>query len=344
MKKRRIWLAAGLAICAASIGVTLWAVNRYLDSPLDVPAAGVPFEIKPGAAFLTVSSDLEAANILGSSTVLNWYARLSGQALSIHAGEYFIESGSTARSVLHKFVAGDVKLHAFTIVEGWTYRELIDALTANSAVTSTMVFEDWPAFLESLSDQYDHPEGLFLPETYLFPKYSKDIEVLRQAFDAMQAVLTEEWDRRDVNLPLKTPYEALILASIIEKETALAEERPRISGVFVRRLQLRMRLQTDPTVIYGIGDVFDGNLTRRHMRTDTLYNTYTRHGLPPTPIALAGKAAITAALHPQSGSEVYFVASGLGDGSHTFSATKEQHDAAVRQYLARQRANRNQGK
>ena len=169
-------------------------------------------------------------------------------------------------------------------------------------------------------------------------------DIANQAFDAMQAVLTEEWDRRDVNLPLKSPYEALILASIIEKETALAEERPRISGVFVRRLQLRMRLQTDPTVIYGIGDVFDGNLTRRHMRTDTLYNTYTRHGLPPTPIALAGKAAITAALHPQSGNEVYFVASGLGDGSHTFSATKEQHDAAVRQYLARQRANRNQGK
>jgi UPF0755 protein len=344
IKRRRTWLAAGLAICGISIGVTLWAVNDYLDSPLEVPDAGVAFEIKPGTAFVTVSSDLEAANILRSSTVLNWYARLSGQAQSIHAGEYFIESGSTARSVLGKFVAGDVKLHAFTIVEGWTYRELIDALTASSAVKSTMVFEDWPAFLESLSDKYDHPEGLFLPETYLFPKYSKDIEVLRQAFDAMQAVLTKEWDGRDVNLPLKSPYEALILASIIEKETALAEERPRISGVFVRRLQQRMRLQTDPTVIYGIGDEFDGNLTRQHLRADTRYNTYTRHGLPPTPIALPGQAAIAAALHPQSGNEVYFVASGLGDGSHTFSATKDQHDAAVREYLARQRANRNQGK
>ena len=344
LKRCGAWLAAGLAICGIAIGVTLWAVNHYLDSPLDVPAPGIVFDIKPGTAFVTVSSDLEAANILRSSTVLNWYARLSGQAQSIHAGEYFIESGSTARSVLGKFVAGDVKLYAFTIVEGWTYSELVEALAINSAVKSTMVFEDWPAFLESLSDKYDHPEGLFLPETYLFPKYSKDIEVLRQAYDAMQAVLTKEWDGRDVNLPLKSPYEALILASIIEKETALAEERPRISGVFVRRLQQRMRLQTDPTVIYGVGDAFDGNLTRQHLRADTRYNTYTRHGLPPTPIALPGQAAITAALHPQSGNEVYFVASGLGDGSHTFSATKEQHDTAVREYLARQRANRNQGK
>jgi UPF0755 protein len=344
LKRYGAWLAAGLAICGIAIGATLWAVNHTLDSPLEVPAPGIAFDIKPGAAFVTVSSDLEAANILRSSTVLNWYARLSGQAQSIHAGEYFIESGSTARSVLGKFVAGDVKLHAFTIVEGWTYRELVDALANNSAVKTTMVFEDWPAFLESLSDKYDHPEGLFLPETYLFPKYSKDIEVLRQAYDAMQAVLTKEWDGRDVNLPLKSPYEALILASIIEKETALAGERPRISGVFVRRMQQGMRLQTDPTVIYGIGDEFDGNLTRKHMRTDTRYNTYTRHGLPPTPIALPGQAAIAAALHPQSGNEVYFVASALGDGSHAFSVTKEQHDTAVREYLARQRANRNQGK
>ena len=344
LKRYATWLAAGLAICGIAIGATLWVVNHTLDSPLEVPAPGIAFDIKPGAAFVTVSSDLEAANILRSSTVLNWYARLSGQAQSIHAGEYFIESGATARSVLGKFVAGDVKLHAFTIVEGWTYRELVDALANNSAVNSTMVFEDWPAFLESLSDKYDHPEGLFLPETYLFPKYSKDIEVLRQAYDAMQVVLTKEWDGRDVNLPLKSPYEALILASIIEKETALAGERPRISGVFVRRMQQGMRLQTDPTVIYGVGDDFDGNLTRKHLRTDTRYNTYTRHGLPPTPIALPGQAAIAAALHPQSGNEVYFVASGLGDGSHTFSATKEQHDTAVREYLARQRANRNQGK
>jgi len=344
LKRCGAWLVAGLAICGIAAGVTLWGINHYLDSPLDVPAPGIAFDIKPGAAFVTVSSNLESANILRSSTVLNWYARLSGQAQSIHAGEYFIESGSTARSVLGKFVAGDVKLYAFTIVEGWTYKELVEALANNSAVKSTMVFEDWPAFLESLGDKYDHPEGLFLPETYHFPKYSKDIEVLRQAYDAMQAVLTKEWDGRAVNLPLKSPYEALILASIIEKETALTVERPRISGVFVRRLQQRMRLQTDPTVIYGIGDEFDGNLTRKHMRADTRYNTYTRHGLPPTPIALPGQAAIAAALHPQSGNEVYFVASGLGDGSHTFSATKEQHDTAVREYLARQRANRNQGK
>ena len=163
---------------------------------------------------------------------------------------------------------------------------------------------------------------------------------MRQAYDLLQAALAEEWDERAVGLPIATPYEALVLASIIEKETALADERPRIAGVFVRRLQRRMRLQTDPTVIYGVGTEFDGNLTRTHLRTDTPYNTYTRRGLPPTPIALPGRAAIHAALHPADGNEVFFVATGLGDGSHKFSETKEQHDAAVREYLARQRAGR----
>ena len=326
------------------LAVTLWATDRYLNSPLDVPDGGISFEIKPGTAFTTVSRELVRAEILTYPQVFNWYARLRGKAQSIHAGEYFIESGSTPRSVLRKFVAGEVTLYTFAIIEGWTYRELIDALAAHPAIESTLAFEDWPAFLETLTVQYDHPEGLFLPETYLFPKYSKDRDILRQAFDAMQVVLAKEWHQRAVNLPLKTPYEALVLASIIEKETALADERPRISGVFVRRLQQRMRLQTDPTVIYGLGADFDGNLTRKHLRADTRYNTYTRHGLPPTPIALPGQAAITAALNPLDGSEVYFVASGLGDGSHIFSTTKDQHDTAVRKYLARERATRTQGK
>ena len=169
--------------------------------------------------------------------------------------------------------------------------------------------------------------------------YTRDIEVLRQAYDLMHETLAEEWQNRGSELPYATPYDALIMASIIEKETARADERPVISGVFVRRLQSRMRLQTDPTVIYGLGADFDGNITRSHLRSDTPYNTYTRHGLPPTPIAMAGKAAIHAALHPAAGKELYFVATGLGDGSHKFSATKAEHDAAVQEYLARQRRN-----
>lgn len=340
LKRYMAWFAGLLTIGVIATAVGLWQLNRYLEMPLNVPEDGVSFEISPGTPFASVSQRLAALGILEHPRVLNGYGRWSGQAPKIRAGEYRIEAGSTAISLLDKFVSGDVQLHSFTIIEGWTYRDLVGALAANTAIENTVVFEDWPAILASLSTEYADPEGLFLPETYLFPRKTLDVEVLRQAFGAMQAVLQDEWERRDVNVPLQTPYEALILASIIEKETALAAERARISGVFIRRLQQGMRLQTDPTVIYGIGEDFDGNLTRKHLRADTAYNTYTRHGLPPTPIALPGKAAIVAALHPQAGSEVYFVASGLGDGSHRFSATKQEHDAAVRKYLARQRAAR----
>lgn len=344
LKRPYALLVAALVACCVLVTVAWVSVDRYLDAPLDVPGDGIAFDIVPGTAFAAISRELSKSGVLDFPQVFSWYARLGGQAQSVQAGEYFIETGTTPRRLLQKFVAGDVKLYSFTIVEGWTYREMISALASHAAIENTLVFEDWPAFLETLTTEYDHPEGLFLPETYLFPKYSKDSEVLEQAFDAMQVALAEEWERRDVNLPFSTPYEALILASIIEKETALADERPMISGVFVRRLQKRMRLQTDPTVIYGIGNDFDGNLTRQHLRADTSYNTYTRHGLPPTPIALPGLAAITAAMHPQGGNEIYFVASGLGDGSHKFSATKAEHDAAVREYLSRQRATRIQGK
>jgi UPF0755 protein len=228
-----------------------------------------------------------------------------------------------------------------TIVEGWTFRELVAALQASSLLEHSIVYEDWPATLESFDAAATHPEGLFLPETYSFPKGTRDVDLLQQAFDLMQSTLQAEWEGRDQGLPIASPYEALILASIVEKETALATERPRIAGVFTRRLDKRMRLQTDPTVIYGIGVDFNGNLTRRDLRTDTPYNTYTRRGLPPTPIALPGKAAIHAALHPAAGNELFFVATGLGDGSHKFSETKAEHDAAVQEYLTRLRAARN---
>jgi len=340
MKRSIVLLAGVLAVAAVVALAGAWQLQRYLNTPLDVPEGGLTFEILPGTAFSSVSRNLTALNVLQHPRLLNGYVRWSGKAQRVRAGEYYIAEGVTPNVLLDMFISGAVKMHSFTIVEGWTYREMLVALANNDAVEHTVEYEDWPAVLESLSTDYQHPEGLFLPETYHFPRHTPDTELLKQAFDAMQVVLQQEWDGRDLNLPIKTPYEALILASIIEKETALAEERPRISGVFVRRLQSRMRLQTDPTVIYGIGEGFDGNLTRKHLRTDTTYNTYTRHGLPPTPIALPGKAAIAAAVHPQAGTEVYFVATGLGDGSHQFSSTKQEHDAAVREYLARQRATR----
>lgn len=330
------------AVAGIAALIVLLRFNQFLNAPVMVPGAGVTYEIPPGTAFRRVSDDLADKGIVDSPTFLRLYARFSGQANRIQAGEYRIEAGTSARELLKVFVSGDVQLYSFTIVEGWTFRELVAALGNDAVIEKSIVYEDWPAVLDSFASDASHPEGLFLPQTYAFPKGTRDIDVLRQAYDLMQETLAEEWARRDENLPINSAYEALILASIIEKETALPSERPLIAGVFTRRLQQRMRLQTDPTVIYGIGVDFNGNLTRRDLRTDTPYNTYTRGGLPPTPIALPGQAAINAAVHPASGTEVYFVATGLGDGSHKFSDTKAEHDAAVKEYLARQRAARNQ--
>jgi UPF0755 protein len=319
-------------------GLAVWHANGVLGSPLMVSGDGELFEIAPGSALQTIANELAKKRILRNPRIFRWYAQLKGDAGSIRAGEYMIDAGTTPRELLHKFVSGNVQHYSFTIIEGWTYREMVAALATHSVVEHTMTSEDWPRLFESFAASATHPEGMFLPETYHFPKGSRDVDILRQAFDLLAKTLEAEWDGRDEGLPFNTPYEALVLASIIEKETARADERARISGVFMRRLQKRMRLQTDPTVIYGIGESFNGNLTRHDLQTDTPYNTYTRAGLPPTPIALPGKAAINAAVHPAPGAELYFVATGLGDGSHKFSETKEQHDAAVNEFLARRRA------
>ena len=324
-----------------SISLVIWKIDRILSSPLPVTESGIVFEISPGSALVTISDTLATQGILKNPQIFRWYAQLTGHAGSIRAGEYIIKNGSTPRDLLDKFVSGDVALHSFTIIEGWTFHQLVQALSEHDAVGHSITIEDWPALLKLLGVPATHPEGMFLPETYRFPKYTKDVEILRQAFKMMQNTLANEWATRSKDLPLKNSYEALILASIIEKETALTDERSKISGVFIRRLEKGMRLQTDPTVIYGIGESFNGNLTRYNLQTDTPYNTYTRTGLPPTPISLPSQAAINAALHPASGTELYFVAIGMSSGAHQFSETQEQHNAAVKEYLARQRAARN---
>lgn len=330
------------AVAILAVAVLLVQFNRFMSAPVAVPETGADLVIPPGVAFRQVSNELSERGIISSPTYFRLYARLTGRAASIHAGEYQIDAGTTPAGLIDKFVSGDVQLYSFTIVEGWTFRELLSALATDDVVVRTLEYEDWPALLERIGATETHPEGLFLPETYRFPKGTSDEDILRQSYRLMTEVLAEEWAARGNNLPIMSPYEALVLASIVEKETALAAERPRIAGVFVRRLLAGMRLQTDPTVIYGIGPEFNGNLTRRNLRTDTPYNTYTRGGLPPTPIALAGRAAIHAALNPADGTELFFVATGLGDGSHKFSDTKEQHDQAVSEYLARQRAARDE--
>ena len=338
----RLILAAIGFVAAIALGVVVLGlqISQFLNSAMALPDDPVVFEIASGSAFSSISRDLAKQGYIEHPDWLRWYARMTDQAGAVHAGEYLIEAGTTPRQLLQMFVGGDVQLYSFTIVEGWTFRELIAALAENDRVEGSLDFEDWPAVLDSLAAEEGYPEGLFLPETYRFPKGTTGMDILSEAFSLMQETLAEEWRSRDEKLPIASSYEALILASIVEKETAKAAERPRIAGVFTRRLKARMRLQTDPTVIYGIGVQFNGNLTRRDLRTDTPYNTYTRGGLPPTPIALPGRAAINAALHPAAGSELYFVATGLGDGSHNFSDTKAEHDIAVQEYLRRLRTAR----
>lgn len=333
--KRLFWLAASVIAIAAL--VFAWQAVRFLETPVSVPEDGMTFEIPPGTPFAAVSRALAEAGVIEHPQLFTWYARLKGEGSSIHAGEYRIAAGVTPPGLLRQFASGNVLLHSFTIVEGWTFRELLDGLARQEAVVQTMTYDEWPALLDSLGSNASRPEGLFLPETYRYPRGTKDVEILRQAYELMQDTLEAEWSDRGDGLPLDTKYDALILASIVEKETARADERARIAGVFIRRLKKGMRLQTDPTVIYGIGESFDGNLTRADLRTDTPYNTYTRSSLPPTPIAMPGRAAIHAALNPAPGEALYFVATGVGDGSHTFSATKDEHDAAVAAYLQRLR-------
>lgn len=336
-------LLIGLLLAAVTLGATIWKVNRFMTAEVSVPANGVDFEIASGSSFSAITRQLVQQGIIENDRWFRLYARWSGDASAVQAGHYLLLPGTTPASMLQQFTSGAVRLYSFTIIEGWNHRDLLNALHADEAIRATMSDEDWPGLLAELGAATAHPEGLFLPETYRFPRDTSDRELLAQAYTLMQAVLAEEWSARDEATPLESPYEALILASIIEKETGLAAERPRIAGVFTRRLQKRMRLQTDPTVIYGIGASFNGNLTRRDLRTDTPYNTYTRSGLPPTPIAMPGRAAIRAALNPAPGEELFFVATGLGDGSHRFSTTKAEHDAAVAEYLKRLRSLRRQG-
>ncbi len=340
MKNVRRLLFIGVGLAIFFVAVISWRVERFMSSPLDVPPDGVALTIAPGSSFSRVTAQLTELGLIGDDRWYRVYARFSGDASDVQAGDYLIEAGATPRSLLDKFTSGDVRLYSFTIIEGWNQYDLLRTLHASDWIEATLTDEDWPVLLSELGAEIMHPEGLFLPETYRFPRGTSDRAVLTEAYRLMQRVLDEEWPGRDESSPVSTPYEALVLASIIEKETARADERARIAGVFARRLEKRMRLQTDPTVIYGIGPQFNGNLTRTDLRTDTPYNTYTRHGLPPTPIAMPGRAAIHAALHPAPGNELFFVATGLGDGSHTFSATKEEHDAAVAEYLKRLRRNR----
>ena len=331
---RLIGIVLGLlALVAVAAGGAAWWAWQQLDTPGAAHEA-VDFEVPAGMSLSRIAARLGEEGVLQHPRLFEWYGRGSGLAGSIRAGEYRFPAGSTPREVMARMVHGDVLLHSLTLVEGWTFSQMRAAIAGHPATRATLDGVTGEEIMARLGREGAQPEGWFLPETYHFPRGTTDLELMRIAHQAMDRALEAAWVQRRENLPLQSPYEALILASIIEKETGLADERPEIAGVFVRRLERGMRLQTDPTVIYGLGTDFDGRLRRVHLDTDTPYNTYTRGGLPPTPIALPGKASLAAAVQPLDGRTLYFVATGRPDGSHYFSETLEQHNRAVQRYLA----------
>lgn len=339
----RVIVSLFLVLVVALAGAAAWFtrdLDRFLITPLAITEDGLEYTIAPGAHMRAIARDLERRGLFHrprDAYYLIGLARWRELAGRIKAGEYHLPSGLGPEALLKRFVRGDVTQYSLTLVEGWTFAQALLAIADHPKLEQTLEGLDQAAIMAALGHPDRHPEGLFLPDTYRFPAGTSDLDFLRRAYRAMQDTLGEQWPQRDPDLPYKEPYEALIMASIIEKETGAAPERPRIAGVMVRRLKLGMMLQTDPTVIYGMGDRFDGDIRRRDLKRDTPYNTYTRHGLPPTPIALPGAAAIHAALHPADGKALYFVAK--GDGTHQFSATLKQHNRAVREYqiLRRQR-------
>jgi len=317
--------------------IWVWsAYNQALDELLNIESGEMVYSIKSGKSLSAVIYDLNKKKIIKHPRYLLLYARLNGLSNEMQAGDYSLSRKLKTIEFLDNIFKGKVVQYSLTIIEGWSFNQLIDAVNKHPELQHTINKLSTKEIMDKLGLAGVHHEGQFLPDTYHFPKQLTDIEFLKRAYKSMQSTLKEQWNNRAVGLIYKDPYEALIMASIIEKETGLASEREQISGVFLRRLDKRMRLQTDPTVIYGMGDKFKGNLRKRDLLQDTPYNTYRRRGLPPTPIALPGKKAIYAALHPAEGDALYFVA--RGDGSHVFSATLKEHNNAVIKYQLKGRA------
>ena len=323
------------ALVAGALGY--WGLTRYLGFA-DTPLAG----LQPGQTLVVESGDslpvvLRKLRSAGVSNVekLQWQAlaRQLGAAGRLQVGEYALDPGTTPRLLLQRMRDVKVISHRFTIVEGWNIREVRAALARAKLLEQETAGLDDAALMKSLGHAGQHPEGRFLPETYVFTRGDSDLDILKRAYTAMQEALDAAWSSRASDLPLKSKDEALALASVVEKETGIAQERPAIAGVFVRRLRLGMKLQTDPTVIYGMGAAYSGNIRKSDLGNDTPYNTYTRTGLPPTPIAMPGVAALQAATHPAAGDALYFVALGDGSGRHAFTRSLAEHEAAVRNYI-----------
>jgi UPF0755 protein len=327
---RWVLLLACVAIALSAAAWIGWRDYHRFESQA-IGGIGQVVEFSRGMRLKDLAARLDAQAV-SDAPYWQWrmLAERMGVAQKLQAGEYRIEANTTPRDLLQAIADGRVVQYRVTIVEGSRFRDLRIALASVKELESSIGGLSDAEVLARVGATEKHPEGLFLPDTYFFPRGFSDIELLKRAYWAQKKLLSELWQARADELPLADPYQALILASVVEKETGRAGERPEIAGVFVNRLRLGWRLQTDPTVIYGLGDAFDGNLRRVDLETDTPYNTYTRFGLPPTPIALPGRAAIEASVRPATTDAMYFVA--RGDGSHVFSRTLDQHNAAVRKF------------
>jgi UPF0755 protein len=328
---RALWRIVALALAVALLAALALAwtdYSRFTNTPLRASAQGGSLDVARGSGLRGIVGELRARDAT-RAPALYWRALAAqmGVAGKLHAGEYAISTGLTPRQLLANMAGGKVLQRHFTIVEGWTFRELRQALARVDKLGQDGAALDDATLMRRLGAGDEVPEGRFLPETYAWVKGDSDLDILRRAHAAMRKTLDDLWPQRAPDLPFSTPYEALILASIVEKETGLPAERARIAGVFVRRLAAHMLLQTDPTVIYGMGAGYAGNIRKTDLETDTPYNTYLRAGLPPTPIALPGKASLIATLHPAVGSELYFVA--RGDGGHVFASTLDEHNRNV---------------
>ncbi len=328
----------GLLVVTLAASILAYQLIRFQLEPINLSSDSQTFTIKSGSNIKSIAQQLSLEKIIDDPWLFILMAKLKGVETRVRAGEYQLIVNQTTTELLDTFTKGLSIQYTFTIIEGWTLRQMLNAIGSNPVIRNTLQDKPDKEIMSILGYPEQHPEGLFFPDTYSFPKGTSDISFLRRAYQLMQKHLQREWENRTENLPVKSSYEALILASIIEKETGAAFERPLISGVFTRRLLKGMRLQTDPTVIYGMGDDFDGDIRFRDLKKDTAYNTYTRDGLTPTPIALPGLDAIKAALHPADSKALYFVAK--GDGTHQFSDTLQQHNRAVSKYQLKRKKNK----
>lgn len=328
-------LLGAVMAAALTLGLVAWKLYAALEQPLQLGEAQT-LEVATGDTPSGLFQRMEREGTLSDSFWLRLYWRLNLSGQTLHSGEYQLRPEMTARDMIGLWQRGEVVQHTLTIVEGWNFRQVRAALEVLPTIQQTLSGLSDDEIMVRLGQAGLHPEGRFFPDTYRFTRGVTDVELLQRAFSRLEAVLAEEWEQRGDGLPYQDAYQALIMASIIEKETGVPSERGEIAGVFVRRLERSMLLQTDPTVIYGMGERYRGRITRNDLRNPTPYNTYTNSGLPPTPIAMVGREAIHAALHPAEGKSLYFVA--RGDGSHVFSDSLDEHNRAVREYQLKRRA------